>query len=400
MSERIQDVNIELGDEVSKMLYEASKVTHDNRPGMLVEFHESFSGARAIPLGNIPDVQNVYANMGFDGIGTKVEVAERLADHSTVAFDLFAMVCDDAIVRGAEPVAIGSILDVRQLDDNEVTRQAVNELALGYIAAAEEAKVVVVNGEVAELGDRIGGYRPLDGYHPTHAYLIQKLSRLFHLSHNEGLNYNWGATVLWLAHKDRLLTGLQIKPGDALVGIREHGFRSNGITDVRKGLRQEYGRKWHETVVPSLGSLTLGELVRRPSEIYSGFVSELTGGANIDRPRIANITGAAHITGGGQPSKLGRMLEPSGLGADITAPLDPPALMQHVQKLRGFDDRTAYGKWHMGPGMILATPEPDKVLQHAQDRGKRAKIIGHVSIQPGIRIANRGAVQKEKVLEF
>lgn len=99
MSERaaIQDVNIELGDDVSKMLYEASKQTHENRPGLLVEFHESFSGLRAIPATMLKDLDNMYLNLAFDGVGTKVEVSERLDDHSVVAHDLFAMVCDDAV---------------------------------------------------------------------------------------------------------------------------------------------------------------------------------------------------------------------------------------------------------------------------------------------------------------
>lgn len=111
-SAEIQDVNIALGDDVSRMLYEASKLTHANRPGFLVEFHESFSGFRAIPGSVLKDIGNLYLNLAFDGVGTKVEVSERLDNHSVVAHDLFAMVCDDAVVRGAEPVAIGSILDV------------------------------------------------------------------------------------------------------------------------------------------------------------------------------------------------------------------------------------------------------------------------------------------------
>ena len=113
-----QEVNIEMGDDISRTLYNASKLTHANRPGLLVEFHESFSGLRAIPASMLKDPENMYMNLGFDGVGTKVEVSERLNDHSVVAHDLFAMVCDDAVVRGAEPVAIGSILDVKQLNDD------------------------------------------------------------------------------------------------------------------------------------------------------------------------------------------------------------------------------------------------------------------------------------------
>jgi len=368
----IQDVNIELGDDVSRMLYEASKLTHENRPGFLVEFHESFSGLRAIPGSMLKDVGNLYLNLGFDGVGTKVEVSERLDDHSVVAHDLFAMVCDDAVVRGAEPVAIGSILDVRQLNDTEHTRTAVRQLSQGYVEAAKAAGVVVVNGEVAELGDRVGGYGDF--------------------------NYNWGATVLWFAHKDRILTGHQIQPGDSLVGLAEHGFRSNGITDVRKAMLERYGSQWQDVIVKELGELSLGKLVQKPSIIYSRFVSELTGGYDIDKEPKAKVTGVAHITGGGQPSKLGRMLEPSGLGVTIDSPLEPPRIMLEVQKLRDFSDEQAYSKWHMGAGMVISTPEPAKVLAEAENQGLVAKTIGQVTDEPGIRIKNRGAVGNEEWL--
>jgi len=370
----IQDVNIELGDDVSKMLYEASKQTHDNRPGLLVEFHESFSGLRAIPGTMLKDVDNMYLNLAFDGVGTKVEVSERLDDHSVVAHDLFAMVCDDAVVRGAEPVAIGSILDVRQLNDTEHTRTAVRQLSQGYVEAANAAGVVVVNGEVAELGDRVGGYGDF--------------------------NYNWGATVLWFAHKDRILTGHQIQPGNSLVGLAEHGFRSNGITDVRKAMLEHYGPQWQDVFVAELGELSLGKLVQKPSIIYSRFVSELTGGYDIDKEPKAAVSGVAHITGGGQPSKLGRMLEPSGLGVTIDNPIDPPQIMTEVQGLRGFSDEQAYGKWHLGSGMVIATSEPEKVLAEAESFGLNAQTIGQVTDEPGIRIMNRGAVQNEEWLKF
>ncbi len=370
----IQDVNIALGVDISRMLYEASKLTHTNRPGFLIEFHESFSGFRAIPASVLKDLGNMYMNLAFDGVGTKVEIAERLDDHSVVAHDLFAMVCDDAVVRGAEPVAIGSILDVRQLNDTEHTRNAVRQLGQGYVEAAKAAGVVVVNGEVAELGDRVGGYGDF--------------------------NYNWGAAVLWFAHRERVLTGHQIQPGDKIIGLAEQGFRSNGITDVRKAMLETYGPNWQRVTATHIGNVSLGRLVQTPSIIYSRFISELTGGYDIDKEPKAKVTGVAHITGGGQPSKLGRMLEPSGLGVVIDKPIEPPKIMLEVQGLREFTDEKAYGKWHMGPGMVVATPEPEKVLSEAESQGITAKEIGEVTDEPAILIKNRGAQQKEEWLRF
>lgn len=377
----IQDVNIGLGDDVSKLLYEASKETHANRPGLISTAVDSFSGFRAIDGDYLGDMSGHWLQIGLDGVGTKVEIAERVGDHSTIAHDLFAMICDDAAVRGGEPLAVGTILDVRQLDDDETTVRAMTQLADGYKEAARLAGVAVVNGELAELGGRVDGY----------ADVADETGRF---------NYNWGGVVLWDALKSRALDGSAIRPGDALVGFAEKGFRSNGITDVRKAMLAEYGPRWHETIVPKLGELTLGQLALRPSTIYCGVINELTGGRDPDKEPRAEIHGVAHITGGGQPSKLGRMLEPTGYGAAIDNPLEPPEIMLAVQRIREFSDEEAYGKWHMGPGMIVATPEPSKVIGVAESRGIEAQEIGIVTQAPGIAIENRGAIREDSWFNF
>src|SRR3989338_7891093 len=124
-------VNIELGDDASKILYNAAKVTWENRKGKLGEVivpFDDFSGLRMVDVSKLPE--GTIMCLGFDGIGTKVEIAERVGDHSTMAFDLIAMVCDDAVVRGGEPVLVGSILDVNSLNqDGDTNIQNVLQLA-------------------------------------------------------------------------------------------------------------------------------------------------------------------------------------------------------------------------------------------------------------------------------
>jgi len=372
MSE-VGQVNIKFGDDVSKMLYQAAKQTYINRPGAVTELHSSFSGLRAIDPAYKP--AECFELLGSDGVGTKVEVAERTHDHSSVAHDLFAMVCDDAVVRGAEPIAINTVLDVNKLDENDqLTIEAIAGIAEGYVAAAALAKVVILNGELAELGNRVGGYGTF--------------------------NYNWGATLLSYAHPERVLAGDKIAPGDMLVGLAEHGFRSNGLTDVRRVLGEEFGPLWHEQIVSELGEASLGQLVQKPSIIYSAFVNELTGGYDITKEPLADVTGVAHITGGGIPSKLGRMLEPSGLGAVILSPQTPPPIMSFVQKLSGMNDEESYGKWHMGTGMIISSSKPVPIIEHAKSRGIEAKIIGRVTQEPGIRIVSEGVESTGQPLVF
>jgi phosphoribosylformylglycinamidine cyclo-ligase len=286
------------------------------------------------------------------------------------------MVGDDACTRGGDLISIDTVLDVRELDDkNPDIMNGMRQLAEGMVAAAEKSGVVVMTGEIAELGRRVQGYGDF--------------------------NYSWSGVGFYALHEDRKLSGKDVQPGQALVGFAEQGFRSNGITDVRNAMLEHYGPYWHFQSEPSLGRLALGKVMQTPSTIFAGLMRELHGGFDIDVEPKAKITAVAHITGGGQPSKMGRMLKRSpGMGATIDNPIDPPAAMLHVQRLRGFDDTKAYGKWHMGPGMVTVTPEPEKVIAEAARHGVVAQTIGEVTDEPVIRIRNRGAQQNEEWLSY
>lgn len=377
MSEAYQSagVNLELGDELSKMLYEASKQTWANRSDKFGEpaaAHDSFSGLRGlsfVPLLELPDPELITFYMGDDGVGTKVEVAQRVGDHSTIAFDLLAMVCDDAAIRGYEPAAVTTTLDVHKL--TEEMRPAMAQLALGYIAAANAAQVALVNGEVAELGTLVGGYGEADDF-----------------------KYNWSATVVAVGHQSRLLDGSKVRTGDSIVGLREDGFRSNGLSLVRKTLTKTYGPKWHQQ---HIHGQALGELVLQPSKIYTSVLVDAVGGYDLRQEPKAEIHGAAHITGGGIPGKLGRLLESSGLGADIDTPFLPSYLMNLVQNLAEVPDEEIYRVFNMGQGMAIVTPEPEKVIRLAESRGVGAKIIGTVTQYPEINIRSVGSEPGKKL---
>lgn len=362
-------VNIELGDDASTIFYNASKLTWENRKGRLGEVVEpasSFSGLRAIHVGGLPI--DTYMSLGFDGVGTKTEIAERTARHDTIAHDLFAMVCDDAVVRGAEPVLVGSILDVKSLGKNEKSYiDFVRQLAKGYIAAAKEANVAVINGEVAELGARVNGYGDF--------------------------NYNWGAGVVWFARKNRLLTGKEIKEGNKIVALREEGFRSNGLSLVRKIMRNAHGENWHEETYQGRN---LGNSVLYPSRIYSAAVVEMFGGFN-NEPKV-EIHGVAHITGSGIPGKLGRVLRSRSLGAYLNAPFPPCDLMLYCQEKGKIADAEAYRTWNMGQGMLIITPNPDTVMNVAHFYGIASQIVGEITEEPRIRIKSKGYFTNEELV--
>lgn len=356
------DVNVE--EQAAKILYKAAKTTWANRAkalGEIVTPFDDFSGLRAIRVENLP--VGTLMNVGFDGVGTKAEFAERSGHYESLAYDLIAMVADDAVIRGGEPVLVGSILDINTLGTDEKRLQIISALAEGYTKAAAAAGVAIINGELAQLGSRVSGYG--DG---------------FHLS--------WGASCVWFANEERMITGQEVSPGDTVIGLREPGLRSNGISLIRRVLEQKYGPKWHEQ---SLNGTPIIDLALSPSVIYSKALVDMFGGWNLGQPHRAKIHAAAHITGSGLAGKLGRALKPSGLGASIDNPFDPPALMTHVQEVGSVTDEEAYRTWHMGQGMVIITPEPHPVLAVARAHHLEGQVIGTVTKSPAIRISSRGA---------
>ncbi len=361
-------VDIDVEEKAARILYNAAKKTWANRRGHLGEVvtpFDDFSGLRAMSVAGLP--YGTLLNMGFDGVGTKSIFAELSGRYDTLAFDLLAMVCDDAVIRGGEPIAVGSILDLNTLGTNDDRLEAIKGLAEGYVAAAHAAGVAIVNGEIAQLGS--------------------------HFGNTPGLRLSWGATALWFGNERRMITGFDARPGDTLVALGETGLRSNGISLIRIALEQEYGNSWLQA---ELEGTPIIDLALQPSTIYTQAIIDMFGGWELTRPSKARIHAIAHITGGGVPGKLARALKPTGLGATIDDPMMPPALMLHAQQIANVSDYEAYRTWHMGQGMIIATPEPHPVLALARGHHLHAAVIGTVTSDKAIRIASRGYNAKEE----
>lgn len=366
-------VDIDIEAQAARILYDAAKKTWQHRAGLIGEVvvpFDDFAGLRYIEVDGLPTGTVLYGCS--DGVATKAEFAERANRYDTLAFDLMAMVCDDAVIRGGEPVLIKSVLDINTLGQDDSRLPYIKQLAKGYVAAAKEAGVAVINGELAQLNDRIGDM--------------------------DRFRLEWSADLTWFAHKSRLITGYDVAPGDYLVGLREEGLRCNGISLIRKVLRTAYGDQWQDT---RFNSKRLIDVALQPSRIYTSAMVDMIGGYDLNRPAKAVIHGAAHISGGGIPEKLGRLLHASGYGAHIDAPFTPCELMLHCQELGDITDREAYRTWNMGQGMIIATPSPGDVIKVAQTHSIDARVIGQVVKKPGIQIASKGYnAKKETRLRF
>lgn len=366
-------VDVDVEAKAARILYEASKQTWVNRKdefGEVVVPFDDFAGLRFIRADKLPKGTVMYG--GSDGVATKADFAERANRFDTLAFDLVAMVCDDAVIKGGEPILLKNVLDMNTLGKDESRLPYIRELAEGLIAAAKEAGVVVINGELAQLNDRKG---KMDEF-----------------------SVDWSADVTWFANESRLITGYDVSPGDVLVGLREEGVRCNGISLIRRVLKATYGDNWESK---ELNGQKLIDLALQPSKIYSGAVVDMFGGYDVSRAPKAVIHGAAHISGGGIYEKLGRLLRASGNGAEIDDPFIPCDLMLHCQEIGGVSDYEAYRTWNMGQGMVIATPNPEDVISVAKEHGIEARPIGKITKKKGIRISSRGYnADTEGVLEY
>lgn len=363
-------VDVDVEAEASRLMYEASKRSFENRKGKIGEIvtpFDDFAGLKMVSIGNLP--KDSFMSMGFDTAGTKVEIAERVGEYDTIAYDLFAMVCDDAVLRGAEPILVGTNLDITSLGADESRLPIIRQLAEGYVAAAKEAGVAIINGEIAQMGSLVSGW----GDFPFH----------------------WGAACVWVARKDKVLTGAEIKEGDAVVVLKEQGFRCNGWSLVRKVFKEKHGDQWHEV---AHGGSTLGLLALKPSVIYSRFVVGLHGG--FETEGTARVHGVAHITGGGVPEKMARVLRPSKLGARLENLFAPAEIVSYCQEVGGISDADAYRTWNMGQGMAIITPEPETVLAEAKRFGIEAQVAGEIRKEPGIEIVSKGIEMPGKTIHY
>lgn len=381
-------VNLEGGNLASRKFFEASVSTWPNRAGEFGEpqtLTDGFSGVRGVSLSPLIELARQYPDAEFvqyhcaDGLGNKPKVAQRVGRHDTVGEDLVAMTADDASAVGGEPISITTTLVINTLgkkDDGPERKtkfsRYISELAEGIASGANKAGIVIENGETAEHGKDIGGYGEF--------------------------RYDWSGSVAWLGLRERLLDGSKVKAGDAVVALREEGFRCNGYSLVLKTLAMNLGHVWHTQEFKE--GISWGEAVLRPSQIYSGLVKAMTGGYRPDIAPTADVSAIAHITGGGIPEKLSRKLAGLGLGANLDNLFAPGEPMSKIQTLAKIDDTEMYNVFNMGQGLLVVSSDPDAVLAQTKKAGIKATIAGEITKKPTIELKSRGNNQTEKKLVF
>ena len=339
--------DIDLGDRCSANAFDWSKKTFSsrrNKAGMpCLDVDGAFS--------NMLDFKGAGIGISSDGIGTKIELAERSGIYNTLGYDLMAMVVDDLIAGGFEPSNISNILDVDVLD-----YETIDQLMQGLHDAAQEAQVAISGGEIAELGNRICGY-------------------------GDGMHFNWCSTAIGMLH-DKLegpIDGSGIQAGNAVIALQSRGFRSNGFSLLRKIMNEQFGEEWHTAEYDSTTSW--GEALLTPSRLFAPAICGLLDAG-------FQIKGIAHITGGGIKSNFQRVLKVNQLGAVLDNLFAPLPVMQKVMELGGVSQEEAYTYWNMGNGMLFVADvdKADAIVDALGAMKHTSQVVGKIIPEPGIQL--------------
>lgn len=275
-----------------------------------------------------------------DGVGTKLVVAQRLGIHDTVGIDLVAMVVDDLVVCGAEPLFL---LDY--IATGQVVPEKIADIGAGIADGCRYAGCSLIGGEIAE--------------HPG----VMKAD-----------DYDISATGVGVVEADAVLGPERVKPGDVAIAMRASGLHSNGFSLVRQALFGSGAGVELDTVVPEFGTQrTLGEELLTPTHIYAKLCLELS--------KECDVHAFAHITGGGIAGNLVRSV-PEGLSVEVDrSTWTPNPVFDYVQRTGGIGDEEMERTFNMGIGMvaIVAPDQVDRSLAVLTARHVEAWTIGEVA---------------------
>ncbi|WOF15207.1 phosphoribosylformylglycinamidine cyclo-ligase [Methanoplanus sp. FWC-SCC4] len=266
--------------------------------------------------------------LAVDGVGTKMLVADRMENWSTLGIDCIAMNVNDLYVMNMEPVAF---VDYIATEGVEIDKM--RQIGEGLNEGARLSNMNLIGGETATLKGIVNGL-------------------------------DLAGTCLGVQKKDRIINGEKIVPGDVIIGVPSSGIHSNGLTLARK-LVESYAS--YDDMMP--WGKTLGDELLTPTRIYSE-VLEVTA--------QCEVHGMCHITGGGLRNlkRLGKF------GFDITDPNKPQPVYEWMEEVGEVAEDEMYRTFNMGMGYVFVVPEieADCLLEIVPD----AQVVGKIKAEEGI----------------
>ncbi|WP_437483877.1 phosphoribosylformylglycinamidine cyclo-ligase [Sorangium sp. So ce1014] len=324
-------VDIDAGDALVERIKRLAKPTRI--PEVLGDVG-GFAGLCALPSG----LSEPVLVSGTDGVGTKLKVAFATGVHDTVGIDLVAMCVNDVVTVGARPLFFLDYFATGKLDV-DVGEAVVRGIAEG----CKQAGCALIGGETAELP---GMYA-------------------------EG-EYDLAGFAVGVVERSRILDGKRIAVGDAVIGVASSGLHSNGFSLARRVLEKEMGLRMSDRV-DDLGA-TVGEALLTPTRIYARAITALLAACG------DAVRGLSHITGGGLPGNLPRVL-PDGLGAQLDlGSYQRPAVFQVLQRGGPVEEAEMRRTFNLGVGLVAVVEKgaADRAIEAFAGSGERAWVLGEV----------------------
>jgi phosphoribosylformylglycinamidine cyclo-ligase len=277
---------------------------------------------------------------GTDGVGTKIDLAQRIGRHGTIGIDLVAMSVNDILVQGAEPLFFLDYFVCERLDV-DIAVDVIEGIARG----CELAGCALIGGETAEH----------PGTFPRGAYDL-------------------AGFAVGVVEKEAIIDGREIVPGDRLLGIASSGPHSNGFSLIRRIVdvaNADLGAHYDPSA-----KTTLGDALLAPTRIYVKPVLAL-------RTRVT-VKGMAHITGGGLVLNVPRMLPEHVQARLVRAQWPRPAIFEWLQRSGNVEDDEMHRVFNCGIGLVLAVAAKDVPLAIASlaEHGEKAYDIGEIVARP------------------
>jgi len=325
-------VDTEAGDKAVELMKKSVALTHGKE---VLTGLGGFAGL--FDASSLKSFDHPILVSSTDGVGTKVDIAQRLGIHNTIGQDLVAMVVDDIVVTGAK-----SLFMTDYIATGKLTPEVIASIVEGIANACEQVDVALIGGETAE-----------------HPGLL------------EPGEYDVAGAAVGVVEKEHLLTPEKISAGDVVLGLPSSGLHSNGFSLVRKILADH--KIELEKPMAEFGK-TMGEELLTPTELYTGILNRA-----LDENRDA-IHGFSHITGGGIASNIGRVL-PEGVVLDIDrAAWSPNAVFRVLADVASFELTELESTWNLGLGFaVVASQEGvSNVQKSLKDQGMESFVIGEV----------------------
>jgi phosphoribosylformylglycinamidine cyclo-ligase len=267
-----------------------------------------------------------------DGVGTKLKIAAAMGKHDTIGIDLVNHCVNDILTSGAEPLFFLDYIAMGKLAPEQVAA-----IATGLAQACREVGCALIGGETAEMP---GLY--------------------------SGEDYDLAGFIIGAVEKEKIIRGITIKAGDAVIGLPSSGLHTNGYSLVRKVFDAGDFKKYFS----ELGR-TLGETLLEPHRCYYHQL----------KPLLPEIKGIAHITGGGLVDNIPRVL-PEGLGVRLDKKSwTVPPVFRLIQDRGNVDAAEMYRVFNMGVGMAIVCAPSD--VSGLIGKLPEAKVIGEVMKQEG-----------------